>query len=411
MKRGSLLFLFNLCIHFGIAQDSLNVSTNGIPNFIKLSKDTLTYSSKLNSFFEKLYNVKNQKHQINIVHIGDSHIQADFLTNTIRQLLQKEFGNAGRGLIFPGRIAKTNEPMNIRSSTKSIWEAKRIVFTNNPLPIGIGAATVKTQQNKAKFSIRLKNNPLLDYSSSELIVFFDKDSASFNLIVKDSLNNELAYVGSYADDGMKNSAKIHLPSPVNFLEFETQQSVGYQNHFTLFGFSYRNQRPGVIYHSIGGNGAKFKHYLVSKYFFEQIPQLSPDLIIISLGTNEAMDDPNIDKSLSKQVEEFIEQLKKYNPDVPILLTTPSDFYKKKTRRNPGVEEVVSIVRDGTHNKAALWDSYEISGGKHSADKWRKFGLLQTDGIHSAKEGYELQGKLLFQALMNGYKNYVQHRHP
>ncbi len=411
MTKIRITILFYLCLHTTMAQDSLTMSSQKIPGFIQLQNDTITYSSALNPFFEKLYGIKKQKHQVNIVHIGDSHIQADFLTNTVRQLLQKEFGNGGRGLIFPGRIAKTNEPMNIRSSTKSVWESKRIVFTDNPLPIGIGAATIRTQQKNAKFSIRLKNNPSLPYSSTNLTVFFKKDSSSYNLIIRDSTNTELAYAGSYANDGERNFTKIRLPYAVNYLEFETQKSALYQNHFTLFGVSYWNDQPGIIYHSIGGNGAKFKHYQASAYFCEQCNQLSPDLIIISIVTNEAMDEPNIDKGLPKQVDEFITQLKKYCPATTFLISTPSDFYKKKTRRNPGVEEVGAMIRKETQKGVALWDLYEILGGKHSADRWKKFGLLQLDGIHSTKEGYDLQGKLLFHALMNGYKNYVQHRHP
>jgi lysophospholipase L1-like esterase len=189
---------------------------------------------------------------------------------------------------------------------------------------------------------------------------------------------------------------------------EAHRSAAYQNHFTLFGISFTNSKPGIVYHSIGGNGAKFKHYLSSSYFFEQTKELSPDLIIISLGTNEAVDFPQIDKNLSDQIDQFLKQINTCNPDVPVLITTPFDFYKSKTKRNPGVEEIRTLL---LKKPVAIWDGYEIGGGKHSADKWKKNKLLQTDGIHATKEGYELQALLLYQALMKSYKNYVQHRHP
>ena len=45
----------------------------------------------LNPIFNKLYNLeKSKKGKINIVHIGDSHIQADFFTNAIRSELQSK---------------------------------------------------------------------------------------------------------------------------------------------------------------------------------------------------------------------------------------------------------------------------------------------------------------------------------
>ena len=412
MKRLSFTICFILAFEFVIAQDSMRVASLQIPEFVSLPLDTIGNSSHLHSFFERLYLLKKEKRQINIIHIGDSHIQADMLTNMVRMLLQKEFGNAGRGLVFPGKIAHTNEPLNILSSSTSSWEAKRIVFTDNPLPIGIGAMTAKTSQDKATFSLRIKSNPSLDYSSSELNFFFKKDSTSFNLIIKDSTKSAIAYLGAYANDKQNNFSRIHLPFKRNYFEFETQKTSHTQNHFTILGASFTNQNPGIIYHSIGGNGAKFKHYLSAKYFLEQTCELTPDLFIISLGTNEAVDHPNVDKNLSIQIEDFIRKLNSTNPSIPIILTTPADFYKKKTRRNPGVEEVRSVLLDVSQkNKLALWDLYTISGGKHSADKWKKFELLQKDGIHATRKGYELQGQLLFSAFMNSYKNYVEHRHP
>lgn len=411
MKKSALLILIFFAIQPVAAQDTTQISTK-IPDFIQLEKDTIRNSAKLSTFFEKLSNIKKQKKQVNILHIGDSHIQADFLTNTIRQFFQTDFGNAGRGFVFPGRMARTNEPMNIRSATTSVWESKRIVFTDNPLPVGIGAATLQTQQDNASFSLRLRNNPSLNYSFSELTVFFEKDSTSYNLIIKDSTNREVAYLGAFADDHEKNFTKIHLPFPVNYLQFETQRSAFYQKHFTLFGISTANHQPGVIYHSIGGNGAKFKHYLSAKYFFEQTPELNPDLIIVSLGTNEAVDHPFIDKNFPDDVSSFMKELAKRNPETPILVTIPIDFYKKKTKRNPGVEMIRDVLLKEVAAKGlAVLDCYEVVGGKHSADKWKKFGLMQKDGIHSTKLGYDLQGVLLYRALMNSYRNYVQHRHP
>lgn len=409
LKTLSFSFLFFLALPV-LAQDSLKQEQ--VPDFITIANDTIANSNALQSFFNKLQSIKKEKRQISIVHIGDSHIQADFLTNTVRSLLQTVFGNAGRGLVFPGRIGHTNEPMNIFSSSKSAWEGKRIVFTDNPLPIGIGAMTIRTIQPDSKFMLRIKNNPQLNYAFENLNVFFQKDSLSYNVLVKDSTGNALAYLGAYANDGHKNLARIRLPYKTNYLEFEAKQSSKFENQFSLFGVSATNQSPGIVYHAIGGNGAKFKHYLSADYFFEQTPELEPDLFIISLGTNEASEHPYIDKKLAEQIEVFLSNLRIYNPDVPVLVTTPLDFYKKKTRRNPGVEEVrTTLLEIVDKKKLAVWDLYEIGGGKHSADKWRKNELLQKDGIHATRRGYELQGKLLFDALMNSYQKYVQHRHP
>src|SRR5260221_617003 len=172
--KGSLsillvVFLSN-CL---LAQDTIHVEQETRYDFINDQQNEIVNSITLSVFFEKLYQLKkNKKGTVNIVHIGDSHIQADFLTNSVRQLLQKQFGNAGRGFVFPGRIARTNEPQNIYTSSEANWEAKRIVFTDQPLPIGLGASTVRTIQPDAKFLVRTVDGPQLDYSFNQVSVFY-----------------------------------------------------------------------------------------------------------------------------------------------------------------------------------------------------------------------------------------------
>jgi lysophospholipase L1-like esterase len=413
IKGRAILVLAMLFSGRLFAQDTIPVKLENSFDFIMDQDNQILNSSILSVFYEKLYQLKKtRKGVVNIVHIGDSHIQADLLTNTIRQLFQLQFGNAGRGFIFPGRIARTNEPQNIFTSSDANWDAKRIVFTDQPLPIGLGASTVRTAQTDAKFLVRTLDGPSLNYGFDEVSVFFEKDSTSFNLALKDSVGRLLAYIGSYTSEVCPNYSKVILAHRVHQVEFQTLPPSYGQNQFTLFGLSLTNKSSGIVYHSIGGNGAKFKHYLEAKYFFEQTKCLSPDLFIISLGTNEAMEYPYLDKQFSEQVDDFVKRLKQANPNTLFILTTPADFYRKRARRNPGVEGIHSqLIKVADKNNLASWDLYSVLGGKHSADRWKKNNLLQSDGIHSTRAGYELQGRLLYQALIRGYNEYVRYRYP
>jgi len=114
---------------------------------------------------------------------------------------------------------------------------------------------------------------------------------------------------------------------------------------TIFGINLENGRPGLVYHSIGVNGAKFKHYLAAGLFVDQTAALAPDLVILSLGTNEALDYPYFDPQFVNQMDSLITRLRTKNPNARILLTTPPDSYRRKTRRNPGVE----IIGNKNHN--------------------------------------------------------------
>ena len=41
---------------------------------------------------------------------------------------------------------------------------------------------------------------------------------------------------------------------------------------------------------IGVNGATYDDYNNTEIFFNQLPHLNPDLVIVSLGTNESFED-------------------------------------------------------------------------------------------------------------------------
>ena len=74
-----------------------------------LADNIITNASVLNLFFEKLRLLEEQKAgHVNILHVGDSHIQADLITGIIRKNLQQRFGNGGVGFSFPPRLVKTN---------------------------------------------------------------------------------------------------------------------------------------------------------------------------------------------------------------------------------------------------------------------------------------------------------------
>lgn len=396
-----------------VGQDTVTFNPSSNYSFIQTEANRIQNAPSLSSFYERLYQVKKTKNQsANIVQIGDSHIQADFMSSRVRQLLQEEFGNAGRGLIFPGRVARTNEPQTIYTSSQAQWESKRIVFTEQPLPIGIGAMTIKTIQPNAKLSIRTNNLPTLNYSFNKLTLFFQKDSSSFNIAVKDSIGEDIAYIGSFSFEGYKNTSTVLLPFNANKIDLQCLTPLPKQSQLIVYGLNLENQKSGVLFHSIGGNGAKFRHYLVAKYFIEQTAALHPDLFIISLGTNEAIEYPFVDLAFTEQLNSFVSSLQKINPEAQFILTIPADFFKKRTRRNPGVEITRQKIIDyAEKNKLAYWDMYEVGGGKHSADKWKKSGLMQNDGVHFTKAGYELQGNLLYDALIKSYNEYVLYRHP
>ncbi|MGL4328402.1 MAG: SGNH/GDSL hydrolase family protein, partial [Tannerellaceae bacterium] len=78
--------------------------------------------------------------------------------------------------------------------------------------------------------------------------------------------------------------------------------------------------------------------------------------------------------------------------------------------NAKVAKVRDVLIDYAKEKGiAYWDLYEVTGGKGSCKNWYSSKLMSRDRIHFTQDGYQLQGDLLYNALISGYNEYVANR--
>lgn len=404
--------LFFARISFGqittdtIAENDSLVS--GAFGFVNYEADTITHSKALSVFFDKLLSLENNDSTtVSILHIGDSHIQADFITRELRKNLQLKFGNAGRGLVFPLRAAGTNEPNDIKSSAAGDWTTGKII-NQAPIPKpGISAIAMQTLSSGSSIELSTLNHDELDYSFNQVVVLHQKDSLQFDFRAGNSPQSA-GYLMSAQDDGSGIQAtEVTFEKPANYLKIAFEQTEIQQQQAVFYGISLTNNKPGVLYHSAGINGAHFTDYLANPLFFNQIKIIKPDLVIISLGTNEGADIKITENQIRESVHSMIQLIRDTYPSAAILLTTPADDYFHKKYKNAYLETVQrAIVNSANAEKTALWDLYSITGGYGSCTEWRSAGLLQRDGVHYTKGGYILQGSLLFQALTDSYVKYA-----
>lgn len=376
------------------------------------SDNVIQNAAHLDSFFARLHRLyQGNADNVNIVHLGDSHLQADYMTSVIRRSFHTHFGNAGRGLIVPLRVAGTNEPNNFKTSSKVNWNSKRCVFPDRPLPIGIGGVTIETTNKDANLDIHL-NDLWLDYSFNSLTLFYEGDRKSFSFEISDDDGEPLGKIGGYPPDSTTSFAKVSWEKKVNSIRIHAKKDDERQSRAIIYGAVLKNSKPGVLYHTIGVNGAKFKHYNEAKHFAAQTGVLQTDLFIISLGTNESVDYPHVDKNVFAQIDELLVGLRKNNPEASFLLVTPQDVYMKKNKPNPGIAAVREVViQYAAENGLAFYDMYRAMGGEHSAVSWAEKSLLSSDGIHLTRDGYEYQGNLFYHALIKSYNSYVPDRNP
>jgi lysophospholipase L1-like esterase len=179
---------------------------------------------------------------------------------------------------------------------------------------------------------------------------------------------------------------------------------------SFFGCIAENNQAGITYHALGVNGSSFKSFERCARFSEQLPYLHPDLVVISIGTNDTSD-PDFDaEAYKRRYGEFIRKVLEVNPQCALLLTVPNDSYIRRKYHNKNlVAARAAIYELAAEYHAGVWDLYSIMGGAYSAKKWRNAGLMKTDLVHFTREGYEMKGAFMFDAMMADYDNWlVQH---
>jgi lysophospholipase L1-like esterase len=376
--------------------------------FLKQDSSTLLNDDVLSPFFEKLYQQRTEGGQkITIVHIGDSHVLGNFLTAEVRERLQRAFGEAGRGLVFPYKLAGSNGPRDYQIISENKWYSANCHKDLSPeTPFGISGFVVECTAPDAELLLRLRDTATSETRSFTKVTVFRRASPEqYELEVRDEQTGQIAQAFAESDDAVT----YYFNKPVVQAILSARRTSPAQKRISLDGIALENEYSGVVYHNIGINGAKFSDFLRAKHFTQQLGELQPDLVILSFGTNESQGKTD-DRYLYRQLDQFTQRIRAAAPGAQILFTTPADSYLRGKGFNPYMAATSNVIKTyALENQCAVWDLFELSGGEKSALLWKKNGLMSSDSVHYSKTGYAAQGKLLYQTLIKSYNTFITNR--
>lgn len=353
----------------------------------------------------KLSLSKQSQTPISIVQIGDSHIQAGHITAPIRRTLQRTYGNAGRGWIGWYRLYGSNAPGDYRiTSTGLGWQRQTLLKDDGSIPMGVGGYALRTKRGGA-FSLSI-SSPLNPFSRMYLL-----RSASSNTLSSfppGQLRRGIFSVGAYVVDTLSWSSS-HAEVTLTPQQGDGDEAV-YAGCVLLSG------KGGVLVHDIGINGTTYRHYAREDYI-EQLALLEPELLIISLGTNDSYSYSFSMNSFRESLDRTIHLVQEALPRTKILLTTPPPSYFRQAhggqhgRHRQSKASTVSytfndnarrvaaeIMRYAEANGLAAFDLYSAMGGEIGVEQWIQDGLIANDRVHYSVRGYERQGQLIAEAL-------------
>ena len=389
---GLIIFLSSELAGQEIYPDNLNV--------IQFQGQSSIQFDRLFSAFNNL--VLHGEGTINIVHIGDSHIQADFFSGEVRKRLMNDIasGCGARGLIFPFRMARSNNPVDYFVKYTGTWESCRNVEYSKECSLGVMGIMVKTKD-----------------SLSDIIFHFGDPATDFNFIR--IYHNEDDYNFGFEFPGLEGRYSIQQTPASGFTEVVFQEFMKdslrmrivrkdtVKSFFNLYGVDFENNDAGITYNAAGVNGAEVISFLRCDLLTKQFAQSDPGLVIVSLGTNDAYPVKFDRDQFKENYKALIRNLRKDDPGLPVLLTIPGDSFRKRRYVNKNLPVLRDVIFEiARETDCAVWDFYSIMGGAKSIQQWYKKGLVAKDKLHFDKAGYIIQGDLLSDALINAYSAFI-----
>lgn len=443
------------------AQDSLPIY-----DFIDYSANIIQNPAGLQTFFQKTKALENaQLRQLRIAHLGDSHVQADFLSGQLRAQFQRQFGSAGRGFVFFYHQAGTHAPLDYKTTSEQSFESRRRIFQRGAPPIGLSGMSIAA--NLPNFSIFFQQKERFDLPETfdQVTLFHNASTEAYRFELKPGLGEQLQSLPPISQDWLlytvkkgdtlfdiarqfdktvaeikqwnrlektlifsgqqlliqqmmpgpskddrvrfqqqtKWTSRAVLPTPITSMELIGKRLQA-NGSTQLFGMLLENtQQPGVLYHMLGVNGATFYHFNHGEYFFDQLPALGADLVLVTLGTNEAIQSKFDGPQFRSEVKDLLAAIKKQLPEASILLTINPEVMIRKIKTSPYTPQVRQIIiEEAQLAGAAWWDLYQVMGGAESIRDWRKADLAYRDFIHFTQKGYILQAELLYKAILEAY---------
>ena len=166
--------------------------------------------------------------------------------------------------------------------------------------------------------------------------------------------------------------KFDLPAGTKTVELKVTAG-----HVRLFGVLFGRDQPGVVYDSIGLNGASItvlSRAIKADTMKAGFAHLHPDLIVINYGTNEAGFGAFVDKQYEGELRMAIARVRAAAPQASILVMSPMDRGQRAGGNSietmPTIPKLVAIQqRVAADTGCAFFNTFEAMGGDGTMQRW------------------------------------------
>lgn len=341
---------------------------------------------------------------VRVAWLGDSHTAADFMTDAVRQPLQRRFGVGGPGLVLLGlkHYRHAQASVQLHGDWRSVPPAPATVQALDASFFGLAGIGASPISADSSVSITLDANlpwaraPL----SWEFVYRLPAESSEF--VISGAGLGAPALVaprsGSLRASGL---ASISLRTEGDPTVFVSSAEAGPE----LFGVFIESAAPGVVLDTLGINGARIQTPLTwpAQPWTEELRARAPSLVVLSYGTNEVGDLQDVAEYRAFYAQ-MLERVRT-GSDADCLILGPTERVLGDWTTHPRVLEIEDVQRRAAEDlSCGFFSLVDAMGGPGSFRAWAfaRPPLARKDRVHLAAAGYRQVGAILAAQLLGSY---------
>jgi lysophospholipase L1-like esterase len=362
--------------------------------------------------------VKGGKRGLVVLHIGDSHTSADFLTGELRKRLQAKYGRGAPGYITAGHPHIGVRTSSLKVTASSGWSYKSL-----------------QRPDAAAAEFWLSGYNAVTSSANETMSFVSDQPQQFDTIEIEVVRHpgggsiDIKLDGAVETTYDLSSSKVEpvvirlVPTraPIDKVREIAITTKG-KGPVMIASVAIYNRQTGITYNSVGYPGAQATliNKLSSKLFANDLIRINPQIVVLSFGTNEASNDGLDIARYTASYEAMVGKIKATLPKATIVVISPPDFSEagsggKKEKDKSGTREASAAkgklaasgsdcgwhtpvrlgqVREAQRDVAqrlglVYWNWASIMPSECGAHRWYTASppLMAKDHVHFTAEGY------------------------
>ncbi len=371
-------------------------------------RDTLLFP-----LFRTIDRLNQRDKTIRILHYGDSQIEGDRITATIRNYMQKNYG--GQGIGFIPIVPATDASITFQQDVSPNWKRFSVLDKENTPPafhnrFGIAGSMVRYTPTEKTDTVAYIG--LLPYyigyrnvrTFTDARLFYGTAPKPFTIIANQVNTQQMTARKTVS------SAWWRFDAPQNSLHISLISS----SLPDLYGIALDGAH-GVAMDNLplrGSSGLDFTR-MDTTQMGQMFRMMDVEMLVLQFGANVV---PNIVESYDYYARKFTQQLqalKAFKPNLVIVVVGVNDMSQNSTTGYKSYPNIVKI-RDAQKKAAfeagcVFWDLYEAMGGENSMPSWvlAKPPLAQKDFVHFSIGGAKIVAELFCRAWAKEYQRFAR----